>query len=45
MFQNDNVTNDLRHGLVNYQGFEDTAISRVKQIYTTFLNNLRYYKQ
>ena len=30
MFQNDNVTNDLIHGLVNDNGFEDTAISRVK---------------
>jgi len=45
MFQNGNVTNDLIHGLVNDHGFEDTAISRVKQIYGTFLNNLGYYKQ
>ena len=30
MFQNDNVANDLIHGLVNDHGFEDTAISRVK---------------
>jgi len=29
MFQNDNITNDLIHGLVNDQGFEDMAISRV----------------
>ena len=41
MFQNDNVTYDLIHRLVNDHGFEDTAISRVKKIYTTFLNNLR----
>ena len=26
MFQNDNVTNALLHGLVNDNGFEDTAI-------------------
>ena len=45
MFQNDNGTNDLRHGLVNDHDFEDTAISRVNKIYTTFLNNLGYYKQ
>ena len=45
MFQNGNVTIVLIHGLVHDHGFEDTAISRVKQIYTTFLNNLRYYKQ
>ena len=45
MFQNDNVTNDLIHGLVNDHGFEDTAISRVKQSFTTFLNNLGCYKQ
>ena len=43
MFQNDNVTNDLIHRLVNDNGFEDTAISRVKQIFTTFLNNLEHY--
>ena len=45
MFQNDNVTNALIPGLVNDHGFEDTAISRVKQIFTTFLNNLEHYKQ
>jgi len=33
---------DLIHGLVNDHGLENTAISRVK--YTTFLNNLGYYK-
>ena len=40
MFQNDNVANDLIHGLVNDHGFEDTAISRVKlyvHVYTLFL--------
>ena len=30
MFQNDNVTNALIHGLVNDHGFEDTTISRIK---------------
>ena len=45
MFQNDNVTNDLIYRLVNDHGFEDTAISRVQQLFTTFLNNLGYYKQ
>jgi len=33
MFQNDNVTNALLHGLVNDNGFEDTAIWRVNNIY------------
>ena len=45
MLQNDNVTNVLIHGLVNDHGFEDTAISRVNKIFTTFLNNIGYYKQ
>ena len=45
MFQNDNVTNALIHRLVNDHGFEDTEILRVKQLFTTFLNNLGYYKQ
>ena len=44
MFQIDNVTNNLKHGLINDHRFEDMALSRVKQIYTTFLNNLGYYK-
>ena len=39
MFQTDNVTHALIHGLVNDHGFEDTAISRVKQLFTTILNN------
>ena len=42
MFQNDNVTNDLIHGLVNDHGFEDTAISRVTTYFKTYLNNLEY---
>ena len=29
MFQNDNVTNGLIYGVVNYHGFEDTAIPRI----------------
>jgi len=28
MFQNYNVTNGLIYGVVNYHGFEDTAIPR-----------------
>jgi len=36
MFQNDNVTNALNHGLVNDHGFKDTAITKVNKIYTTF---------
>ena len=39
MIQNDNVTNALMHGLVNDHGFEDTTISRVKQLLL-----LLYYK-
>jgi len=45
MFQNDNVTIVLIHGLVHDCGFEDTAISRLNTLFTTFLNNLGYYKQ
>jgi len=45
IFQNDNVPNAVIHGLVNDHGFEDTAISRVNKIFTTFLNNIGYYKQ
>ena len=45
MFQNDNVTNALIHGLVNDHGFKGTAISRINKLFATFLNNLGYYKQ
>ena len=38
MFQNDNVTTDLTYGLVNDQGFEDMAISRVIQMCFGLLN-------
>ena len=34
--QNDIITNDLIYGLENEHGFEDTAISRVINICTTF---------
>ena len=47
MFQNDNVTNDLIHGLVNDHGFEDMVLSSVTlymHVYTICLNNLGYYK-
>ena len=47
MFQNDNVTNDLIHGLVNDHGVEDMVLSSVTlymHVYTICLNNLGYYK-
>ena len=47
MFQNDNVANDLIHGLVNDHGFEDMVLSSVTlytHVYTICLNNLGYYK-
>jgi len=41
MFQNDNVTNDLIHGLVNDHGFEDTTISSVKTFICNFSKQFR----
>ena len=38
MFQNDNITNDFIHGLVNDQGFEDMAISMVIKMCFGLLN-------